>query len=292
MRRQRGLMLTALILMGLLVGCANGGGEKPSATPTPTMTATPSPSPTVAPTATSTPIPTPTEEPKFDITTMINGGANACATWDDEGKLVAAAEVVPGAMIYCNNIERHDGNRFAKDNVFAGAELILNDQISQTGMFCMKVATRKETTRGVSGAGLILGEVNGLNYESLIGHTIEIKCYLYYEDEGFGAPEELIFTLYDTYHTEKVMGYTYDQNNELVVDKNGDPVLKEQDAYVVSSTQKVARRTWTECTFRHTVTETDAKEGMLLIGTQNEEQNAVGMYAAYYIDDITVTVVE
>ncbi len=291
MNRRRGLILSICLLVGLcLCGCmrVDDSSMKPSATPVPTNT------PTIAPTNTPTPSPSPsvTPIPEFDITLMVDGGANACAKWDENGKLVETAEVVPGAMIYCNNIERHDGNRFPKDNVFAGAELLLNDRISQTGMFCMKVATRKETTRGVSGAGIMLNAVNGLDYKSLVGHTIELKFYLYYEDEGFGAPEQLTIALYDTYHTELVMGFTYDRNNELIVDSNGEPVLEEQEAFVVSGTQTVPRRTWTECVFRHKVTETDAKEGMLLIGTQGEVQNAVGMYAAYYIDDITITVVE
>ncbi len=298
-------IIVIVCLVCLLGGCSTGMVQF-AATPTPAKTpATAQPTEAVKPTDALTPSPTVNAEPTqaatptpsasvpaFDITTMKDGGYNACATWDDEGKLVEAAEIAPGSMIFCNNLERHDGNRLASGNVFAGAELILNDSISQTGMFCMKVTSRKERTEGVSGFGLILGTNNGMEYKKLIGHTIELKCYLYYEDEGFGVPEELTFALYDGYHTERVMGYTYDRNNEIVVDKNGDPVLKERDAYVLCETKTVPKRTWTECTFRYTVKETDIEDGMLVIGTKDEEQNAVGMYAAYYIDDITITVIE
>ena len=65
---------------------------------------------------------------------------------------------------------------------------------------------------------------NGITFNNLVDHVICVRCMVYYEDEGFGAPEAINFTAYDAYHTEKVMDYTY--NRKEVSLKQLDEYLK------------------------------------------------------------------
>ncbi len=281
---------TLLVVSLFLTACnqKQNAPEQPSATPTVAPTNSPTPSPEPSPTAT----PTPTEIPVFDILTMTGGGANACAKWNEDGTLAEVAEVVAGGMIYCNNFETTDGNVLPGGNAFDDATTTASDAHAASGKESICVSMRTEQSHGLSGFGLKLDATNGLDYAALVGHTIELTCSLFYTDEGFGAPEEVNFTLYDTYHTEIRPCYTYDRNNEIVVDSKGNPVMKKQEAYVIAGQQTVPIDTWTECTFRITVSETKAKDGMWLLGTVDEKQNFLGMYCTYFVDNLILTVIE
>ena len=298
-RKMKTLTLSALALCLALILCACAGlpGSEDLSGLTPTPEAfSPTPTPTEAPTGPLTPVVTPTPTPvpptpTPDISELRDGWYNAMAYWDFNGKLVQTAAVVPGQMLYANNCERDLGNRLSPDNVCNEAEIYTTDRMAYSGYYSVKVSRRKQEYHGLSGFGLKLSMNNGITFNNLVDHVICVRCMVYYEDEGFGAPEAINFTAYDAYHTEKVMDYTYNRKDGLkTLDKDGNPVMQEQERFVKCNSVRVPRDTWTECVFYVTVRNSDAPAGCILIGTYDETPNSVGLYCSYYIDDLTVTV--
>ena len=298
-RTMKTLTLSALALCLALILCAcaglPGSEDLDALTPTPELS-TPTPTPTEAPTGPLTPVvsPSPTPVPPTptpDISGLSDGWYNAMAYWDFNGKLVQTATVAPGEMLYANNFERDLGNRLSPDNVCNEAEIYTTDRMAYSGYYSVKVSRRKQEYHGLSGFGLKLSMNNGITFNKLVDHVICVRCMVYYEDEGFGAPEAIWFTAYDAYHTEMALDYVYNRKDGLkTLDKEGNPVMQEQERFVKCNSVRVPKGTWTECTFYVTVRASDAPAGCILIGTYDEAPNSVGLYCSYYIDDLTVTV--
>ena len=293
------LILTALAICLALIVCAcsglPGSEDLPTTTPPP-VTDTPTPSPTETPSGPLTLVvsPTPTPAPATptpDLSELSNGWYNAMAYWSSDGKLIRTASVEPGKMIYANDFERDRGNRLAPDNTCNEAEIYTTDRLSYSGYYSVKVSRRKQEYHGRSGFGLKLNIGNGITFNNLIDHVICVRCMVYYEDEGFGAPDVIYFTAYDAYHTEKALDYTYNRKDgSKALDKNGNPIMEMQERFVQCNSVRVVRGTWTECVFYVTVRDSDVASGSILIGTSDETPNSVGLYCSYYIDDLTVTV--
>jgi|GEM_PF-3499571 Predicted solute binding protein len=288
----------ALVMLATLVlgACTDLPGSEDLPTPTPVPTATPEPVPTSTPTP--SPSPTPTYAPRFPratptpvIGTLSDGWYNSMATWSSEGVLVRTAAVEQGAIIYANNFERDLGNRVSPLNTCNNAEIFTTDRIAGSGYYSVKVSRRKQEYHGLSGFGFQLSINNGLTYNRLVGEMLCLRCKIYYEDEGFGAPTSILFTAYDTFHTEMALDYVYNRKDgSRTLDKNGNPVMKEQERFVRYNSVRVNRGTWTECTFYVPVLPSDVANGCILIGTTDELPNSVGLYCSYYIDDLTVSV--
>jgi hypothetical protein len=223
---------------------------------------------------------------------VTDGGVNGKAVFDENDKLVKAADIEPGSMIYCNNFERSLGNRFAKGNISDGCEFEVTDAQAFSGSDSLHVTMRRETTWGLSGAGIVLNETNGLSYNDLVGHTVEIVCQVLYLDEGWGVEDEITFALYDTYHSEVVSVPKRNISNDIEYDKEGNVILVSERRPVLCDICAVKKGEWTTCHFTVTITAADAKKGMLLIGTKDEAQNPVGAYVSYYLDDLYIMVVE
>lgn len=282
-----------LLVSFLLCGC----GEQTPANPSEVPTKTPTPTITLAPVPTDTPVPTmtpenkPTPEPAFDVSAITGGGVNAMAEFTD-GELTRTASVAPGSVIYANNMDFDKGNEFAGSS-YSGAEFILSDGNSHSGKYAIKVNKRKKQTQGISGSGITLDSANGLDYDSLIGHTVSLRCFLYYGTDSFGVSDELTFALYDAYRRETIEGYEFSEKaNDIVLDSEGNPVLREMEAPVLLGTCTVPKGCWTECTFTFRVEEATEKNGLLFLGTKGEAFNSLGVYTPFLIDDLTITVVE
>ncbi len=277
----------------LLTGCGNTNVAEPTATPTPTAapTATTAPTPTDTPAPTDNPTPEPTPEPGFDVTTLTDGGPNAMAVFTD-GKLTETAPVEPDSVIYANNMDSDKGNTFVGRN-YTDAEFTLTDTQSHSGKYSVKVTKRKKQTQGISGSGIALNAENGLDYDALIGHTVELRCFLYYGTDSFEVADELTFALFDSGRTETIKGYVFaEKNNDIILDSNGNPVLKDMKAPVLCGTCTVKKNQWTECVFTFTVEKASKKDGFLFFGTKDENFNSLGLYTPYFIDDLTLTVVK
>lgn len=295
------LMAQAVCLTLLFCACTGLPGSEDLPAPTPAVTSTPAPSPTETPLspsptpiATVTPTPTPSRPsptPTPVIADLKNGWYNAMATWTSNGKLVQTASSEHGSMIYANNFERDDGNRVAPSNTCNNAEIYTTDRIAYSGYYSVKVSRRRQEYHGLSGFGLRLNIENGLTFNDLIDKVLCIRCMIYFEDEGFGVPDTLYFTAYDAYHTEKVLDYVYNRKDGLrTLDKDGNPVMKEQERFVKCNSVRALRGCWNECVFYVKVTDSDVASGSILIGTSEELPNSVGLYCSYYIDDLTVSV--
>ncbi len=283
-----------LLLLGICSGCEYttdpGFDYLTPKPPTPTNTLTPTTAPpTSTPTPSPSPEPTMTPVPDMDY---VEGDANACATWDN-GDLVEAAPVIVGELVYKNNFEYDSKCYYPKRNAWSADRTYVND-LYHSGNTSVEISNRKEGTHGISGAGFYFSDENGLNYEELVGHTLEVHVFIYYKDELFGTSDTITFAFYDCYRTERVMGYTYNKNNDIIVDDNGEPVLKEQDAFPVVATYDVPIGEWTECVFTFTVQETKLgpEDGTFLLATQNETANSLGLYTSFYFDDMTIRVLD
>lgn len=301
-------LIALLVLLCLLCGCSDLPGSEdlpkdlspsavPSGTLTPSLTPTPSAeapsvSPTPAPTATPVPA-TPTPTPLPDISGVKDGGYNACAKWRENSYLDSPAPVKLGMPVYINNFERDLGNRLAHGNSGNEAEVFATDKVSATGYFCCKVTRRKQDYHGLSGLGFRLDSTNGLSYDSLVGHTLQLHFRLYYEDEGFGVADTLNLTLFDAYQTEVVLDYVYNpRDGSIMTDSAGNPVKERKERPVAADTVVVKRGDWQECTLYVAVKATSNKDGCLILGTLDEQPNSVGLYCSYYIDDLIITVVD
>ena len=305
--RRFGLSIILLAVLLMSIGCSADYLNTPiamSPTPCPTQVPTGSisvtPSVTEAPSVTPTPIVMMTEVPTVSVTPSIDamiaelreGGANAMASFDADGKVVSLPEIIPGEMIYCNNFERALGNYLAPGNVGGEAVSEWSDKLSYSGENCIRVTKRKETTWGICGAGIALDARNGLSYDALVGHVVEVVCRIYYTDEGFGADGEIQFGLYDTYHKERVQVPKRTKSNDIEYDWLGNPIMVWADRYVLCATCPVRKNTWTECRFIVPIEKSSVKDGLLMIGTVEETQNSVGAYVSYYLDDLYITVLE
>lgn len=283
--------ITALIF----TGCGNIEEATPTPVPTETPTtapeATTAPEPTESPVPTETPTPEPTPEPGFDISTLTNGGTNAMATFSD-GKLQETAPIEPGSIIYANNMDSDKGNVFAGKN-YTDAEFALTDAQAHSGKYSIKVTKRKKKTQGISGSGIALDAENGLDYKALVGHTVELRCFLYYGTDSFEVADELSFALFDSNRSETIKGYTFgEKDNDIIKDSHGNPILKDMEAPVLLGTCNVKKGVWTECVFTFTVEKATKKDGFLFFGTKDEAFNSLSMYSPYLIDDLTIMVVE
>lgn len=299
-------IVTGLAAVALLCGCSTDYFMPPVAmtpTPTPILTMAPEPAgekditiavtatpvPTEKPAATPTPTPITTEAL---VAAMRNGGTNAKAEFGPDGKVVSYPEIEADAVIYANNFEKEFGNWPAEGDTFAQAVTEVSDRMAYNGRNSVRVSQRKETTWGLSGAGISLSDVNGLSYEDLTGHTLEIVCRIYYCDEGFGAAESITFALYDAYHTETVQVPRRTKSNDIELDWQGNPVMTAERRSRLCDTCVAQRDTWNECRFNVTIDKAEKADGMLFIGTTEEEQNSVGAYVSYYIDNLYITVIE
>ena len=293
------IALLVLALWATIALCACNGlpGSEDLPTPTPpevTFTPTPSPSATPIPTATPSPTETPIPvTPTPDVTKIENGWYNAMAEWDKNGELVQKAPVTVDTLVYANNFERDMGNRLGPYNSGNEADVYMTDSIAHSGYYSVKASRRKQEYHGLSGFLLQLNDYNGLSYESLVGHVLRIRCFIYYSNEGFGVADSINFTAFDTYQKETALDYVYNsRDGSRKVDKNGNPVLQKQERFVRCNTQQVIRNNWMECVFYVTIRPSTVRTGGVLIATTDEDPNSVGLYCSYYIDDLTVTVLK
>ena len=298
MKKIQGIFLILILLFSFctVTGCeytTDPGFDylTPKVTPEETEpTAVPeTPVPTETPVA-EDPEATPTPLPDMNYT---EGSANPLAEWNGE-RLINPAPVTIGELVYMNNFELSSGSIFPASGGYLDAEAEETDELYYNGEYSLAVTSRKENYHGLSGVGFALSGENGLDYAALSGHTLELHGYLYYRDELFGADPEITFALYDCYRTETAMAYTYNKNNEIEVDEDGNPILTEQEVHPIVSETTVPIDTWTEFTFTFTVTpETELPEdGMFVIATRDENENSLGMFASFYLDDVTIRVIE
>ena len=288
------LLLSLLFVMAvvLFAGCSDLPGSE-DLTATPQITAPPTSAPTISVTTTPSLTPaTPTPTKAIDLSSVTDGGCNACASWNPDGTLDRAASAEVGALIYANNFERDRGNRLAPGNSCNEADVYATDAVAYDGLYSYKISRRKQDYHGLSGLGFRLDERNGLCYADLVGKTLRIDCRVLYTDEGFGVEDTFCFALFDAYHTNRYRDYQYNpKDGEIMRDKNGNILYEVRDRFLLADAYPVRADQWTPCTFYVKITETDFTDGCLLLGTIGETRNTVGLYCSYYIDNLTITVV-
>ena len=133
-----------------------------------------------------------------------------------------------------------------------------------------------ESGASISGGGVRFamgtnGSNNGINIDDLVGHKVMFSFWIYYyDDTTLGAPETIDFVIWNRLNkTEDDLGTGY-----LRADKFSVPV-----------------DTWTYHEVEMEITE-NIPNGMFLIGTEGETANELDLLSNFFLDDITITVIE
>lgn len=304
------LINTALILSMacLLVAC---GGKKPSGSddPNPTVSSSaPTNTPTAsAPTATETPSPsplptaTPTPDPSvWEYKIVQSGYYNACATWDQKGKLKKNAKFEEGKEVYYNDCDEYYDNFVDKGNVFGEAEFNVDDLVHHSGDNSLKITNRLSKSSGFAGFGLKLSKANGLDglYKLNFDATLDVWVY-YQNDFNNDIADKLTFCVYTNSPKDgtglKLEDLTAKIDDATVKRSIQNTIIKATASkYTPIYTFKVKKNTWTRVQIPVSIkgrSELGNVDTTIAISTLGEKASAnVSYYNPFYIDDIVLKI--
>ena len=287
----------------------NEGGQKNEGSNKPALTTFPTLSPT--------PVLDFEEGWKYQI--VQKGYYNAAAEWSDEGELLSEPSYEPGTLVYYNDCDEYYDNFVASCNVYADAELLLDDEHAHSSDNSMKIGSRHQKTFGLSGFALKFNSDNVLDISKLQGKKITVGFWVYYTDSfQTGVPDELTFGVWSNLNPAE------DAENQLrtpdaVLTETTDEMTKEEKAainqendrlkaYVYNchleednATKKglyekvnvqIPLDTWRYVELTTTVN-TESTDPMIMVATLGEiNAKNVTYYNPFFIDDIYVKVVE
>lgn len=321
-------LLTALtgtlLCASLMVGCGNN--KKESTATNKDATATASSAIAVVTTPTNTPSPAPTDVPvelpyeeTWTYKIVQNGYYNAACTWDENGVLKKGASYEPGSLIYYNDCDEYYNNFVADSNVYGGATLSLDDENAHSSDNSIKITSRKENTKGLSGFALRTGGDNALNINKMQGKTVTIGMWVYYTDSfAMGVPSELTFAVWSNFNQEadkenekKTEEPKYEETTSEMTAEEKEAVTQANETaketynrfheqeekankeglYKVA-TKTVAYETWT---YIEVTTKIDSlvERPFIVLATLGEKNNDnVTFYNPFYVDDIYIKVIE
>lgn len=290
-----GTMLAAAILSGCsnttsddASGSASSPADEEASSPEETPTETEAPAETEASTEEAETMAI-SDEYGWTYTEVQNGYYNSACEWEQDSpdaqpQLVSMPEYTVGTVIYHHDFEVDNGNSTYDSNSYNYATASTTTEFAHSGKYSYKVSSRASSITdangyNTSGAGVRAAwedTPNGIDSTELTGHKVLVDFWIMYTDVYYNG--KMITELDD----QVDFAYWCRVNQKENVDSTG---------YCFIGTQTIDKNTWTHVQFEVSCTD-DINNGMIfLVGTYNDTDNN-GYVTTYYLDDITLTIME
>lgn len=172
-----------------------------------------------------------------------------------------------GSIIFQCSFENASGTWLDGGNSYNYATVANATDAAYDGAESVLVSSREYVN---AGSGIRIASYNGLSIAELQGHKVRFSAWVMYKDG-----------IYSTY-ADTINFEIWNRLNKIVED----PLT-----YESVLVQPVNKGEWTELVAEFTIVDA-TDNGMILIGTNNEEAGAAGYMCDYYLDLVTITIIE